>query len=406
MVRDALLSRRLLLPSPAAPALSLAATPCRLPSPLSGARLPAAPPPSAEQGCFPSEKVSQIDLRSDRLTCPLPLWHTGLRRRAGGTAGTSQSLGGCSPAHLGAQQGRCPSRRGRGSTPTCTRVHRRTHKHTSLFPWAQTHAHSRAPTPHMAGCASVCPRTPSSPTRTRASSPCFQLQPTLSLPWLLGLALKASVMGPQQTAPATPPQASLDTPGPTAGAEPLHLCLSIGLCVCGGVSHSGGAPGQTLRAPLYRHLLSEPERVCTTPLLSWPCPGQHQTLTCPELVLNTGEGGWGGVAGRTAPGGGSTERLHVWSFHTCCIRSLSPSSSSISLSFHRKRESSSGRTLPKPLGPPDPLRCCSAVLARSGVNPSCLSSPGQAGARGRAGRGGHHCPSCHRQCRFICYIQP
>lgn len=112
------------------------------------------------------------------------------------------------------------------------------------------------------------------------------------------------------------------------------------------------------------------------------------------------------MAGRTAPGGGSTERLHVWSFHTCCIRSLSPSSSSISLSFHRKRESSSGHTLPKPLGPPDPLRCCSAVLARSGVNPSCLSSPGQAGARGRVGRGGHHCPSCHRQCRFICYIQP
>lgn len=123
---------------------------------------------------------------------------------------------------------------------------------------------------------------------------------------------KASMMEPQQTAPATPPQASLDTPGLTTGGEPFHRCL----CVCGGVRHSGGAPGQMLRSPLYRHLLSEPERVCTIPFLLRPCPGQHQTLTCPELVLSAGEGGRG-----VWQGGHSLEEAAL---STCTCRVFTP----------------------------------------------------------------------------------
>lgn len=210
----------------------------------------------------------------------------------GGTAGTSQSLGGCPPAHLGAQQCRCTSRRGQGSrkgvcTPTCTRIHRRTHLWVSIC--IDTCTQPRPDIPQGQLC--VCVSTHTIVSHTHPCQLTVLLAAANSSHCRLSWAwhFKASMMEPQQTAPATPPQASLDTPGLTTGGEPFHRCL----CVCGGVRHSGGAPGQMVRSPLYRHLLSEPERVCTIPFLLRPCPGQHQTLTCPELVLSAGEGGRG-----------------------------------------------------------------------------------------------------------------
>lgn len=145
-----------------------------------------------------------------------------------GTAGTSQSLGGCPPAHLGAQQCRCTSRRGQGSrkgvcTPTCTRIHRRTHLWVSIC--IDTCTQPRPDIPHGQLCVCVSTHT-LSPTHTPMpayyASSCSQ---QLSLPSLLGLAFQGVHDG------ASADHTSSGIPGHTGadhrrGASPsLSVCL-------------------------------------------------------------------------------------------------------------------------------------------------------------------------------------
>lgn len=119
--------------------------------------------------------------------------------------------------------------RGPAAREACTR-HPHVHAQTHLYaPHAYTCAHSHAPHPHG--------QSPTPSTLAYCASRCSH---QLLLLFLLGLVCKASVMKPQQIIPYFL-KVSLDTPGLTR----RELSISVNLSVCGGVSHSEGAPGQT-----------------------------------------------------------------------------------------------------------------------------------------------------------------
>lgn len=212
-------------------------------------------------------------------------------------------------------------------TPTHTCIHRHTHINTLLSFHTHKHMHTvMPPPPHMA---ILCMQThthtytPSSHTHTPLSpshtpipaycaSSCSQ---QLFLPSLLDLAFKAFMTMPQRTTPAIPPRG---VPGHRRGGSP-SLSINLSVCLCRHqslwespqVRHSEcpSTGGQVPARP--------PIHTSSLPFALSADLGSTWLLSCPELVLGTGEGG--GCGREDTSGGGRTHRKMSSHKHYCVL---------------------------------------------------------------------------------------